>query len=95
MKSALEEVEALRRLFRATLKHFSASVESDLDKLKSGITAKAGGEKATLPSELVRDARDIVTLVRTLEIKPEKGRRRDLKKIDEVIEDMQKIVEKW
>ena len=95
MKSALEEVEALRRLFRATLKHFSASVETDLDRLKSAIAAKTEGGKTALAPELIHDARDMVTLVRTLDIKPEKGRRRDLKKMGGVIEDLQKIVEKW
>ena len=96
IKSAVDEVEALRRLFRSTLKNFASSVETDLDRLREGISAKeATIKKPKIPAELIRDARDMVTLIRTLEIKPEKGRRRDLKKIVEVVEDLQKIAGKW
>ncbi len=96
IKSAADEIEALRRVFRATLKHFASAVETDLDLLHKGIVAKDGiGEKSKIPPELIRDARDMVTLIRTLDIKPEKGRRRDLKKIEGVVEELQKIVSKW
>jgi len=98
IKSAVEEIDALRRLFRATLKHYGALVETDLDKLREGIAAKEVNGKnpaARLSAELARDAQDMVTLMRTMEVKPEKGRRRDLKKIEGVIEELQKIVEKW
>ena len=96
IKSALKEVDALRRLFRATLKHFGSAVETDLDRLREEIATKEPTtKKAQIPGELVRDARDMVTLIRTLDIKPEKGRRRDLKKIVGVVEDMQEIVAKW
>lgn len=96
IKSAVDEIEALRRLFRTTLKNFASSVETDLDQLREGIAAKQGSlNKTKIPVELTRDARDMVTLIRTLDIKPEKGRRRDLKKITGVIEDLQKIVAKW
>ena len=95
IKSAADEIEALRRLFHATLKNFASSVETDLDLLHKGITAKEVTGKTKIPDELIRDSRDMVTLIRTLDIKPEKGRRRDLKKIESVIEDIQKIVAKW
>lgn len=95
IKSALEEVDALRQLFRATVKHFSVAVETDLDRLRAGIAAKEPVKKATLPPDLVRDARDVATLVRMLGIKPEKGRRRDLKKIEKALEEALEIVKKW
>ncbi|MEI6560553.1 MAG: hypothetical protein WCO68_00535 [Verrucomicrobiota bacterium] len=96
IKSAADEIEALRRLFRATVKHYAAAVETDLNLLHKGISSqKSAGEKVKIEPELIRDARDMVTLMRTLEVKPEKGRRRDLKKIEGVIEDLQKIVAKW
>ncbi|MDD5349347.1 MAG: hypothetical protein PHQ12_03965 [Chthoniobacteraceae bacterium] len=94
MKSALEEVTALRRVFRATLKHFSAGVESDLDRLDAAVHA-AAEKKTALPADRARDARDLVTLIRTLDVKPEKGRRRDLKKIEGALEDLLDLVKKW
>ena len=96
IKSAADEIEALRRLFRATVKNFASAVETDLDLLRKGISSKAGTEaKPKIAPELIRDARDMVTLIRTLDVKPEKGRRRDLKKIEGVVEELQKIVSKW
>jgi len=96
IKSAADEIETLRRLFRATVKNYVSSVETDLDLLHKGISSKeSAAEKAKIVPDLIRDARDMVTLMRTLEVKPEKGRRRDLKKIEGVIEDLQKIVVKW
>ena len=95
IKSAVDEIEALRRLFRATLKNFASSVETDLDHLREGIAAQeATVKKPKISAELLRDARDMVTLLRNLDIKPEKGRRRDLKKIEGVIGDLQKILAK-
>ena len=96
IKSAADEIEALRRLFRATVKNYVSAVETDLNLLHKGISSKESPDaKAKIAPELIRDARDMVTLMRTLEVKPEKGRRRDLKKIEGVIEDLQKIVAKW
>lgn len=94
MKSALEEVSALRRAFRATLKQFGARVESDLDHLEAAVQ-KVAGKKGELSVEQAHSARDLVTLVRTLKVKPEKGRRRDLKRIEEVLEDSLDLVQKW
>jgi len=93
IKSAVDELDALRRLFRLTLKNYAASVETDLERLRGEVAAQEAG--ARLSTERVRDARDILTLLRTLEIKPAKGRRRDLKKIEAVIEEVQGITKNW
>jgi hypothetical protein len=37
----------------------------------------------------------MITLCRTLDIKPEKGRRKDLKKIDSLIDELNLMVENW
>lgn len=95
IKSALEEVDALRQLFRATLKHFGDSVETDLDRLKEEIAAREPGKKAAISPELVRELRDVTTLLRMLDIKPEKGRRRDLKKVEKTIEEALELVQHW
>ena len=96
IKSAVEEVESLRVLFRDTLKSFASSVEGDLNRLREELAAKEIPRgKTPIPTNIGRDAQKIVALIRTLDIKSEKGRRRDLKQIEGVIEDLQKIVAKW
>ena len=93
IKSAVDELAALRRLFRLTLKNYATAVETDLERLRGEIAAQGTG--ARLSVDRVRDARDILTLLRTLDLKPAKGRRRDLKKIEGVVEEVQGIVKNW
>ena len=93
LKSAIEEVDVLRHLFRSTLEAYASRVEGDFAAIRNAIASQAGS-KPSDPAKL-RDARDIITLVRTLEIKPDKGRRKELKKIEGVVEDLLKVVEAW
>jgi hypothetical protein len=37
----------------------------------------------------------MITLCRTLDLKPEKGRRKDLKKIDTLVEELETMVQNW
>jgi hypothetical protein len=93
LKTAVEELDFLRQAFHVGWKAYGSSVEGEIAKLRE----IAAGESARgkLPAALIRDARDMVILIRTLEIKPEKGRRRDLKKIEATVEDLKRIVENW
>ena len=43
----------------------------------------------------IRDLRDMLTLCRTLDLKPEKGRRKDLKKIDSLLEELHLMIKSW
>jgi hypothetical protein len=87
IKSALEEVDALRRLFKTTLDRYAATVETDLEQLEARVGAS--GE------DQIRDLRDITSLLRMLDVKPQKGRRRDLKKIENALEDALDIAQRW
>lgn len=41
------------------------------------------------------ELRDMLTLLRTLQLKPVEGRRKDLKKIESVVEDLRLLAAKW
>ena len=41
------------------------------------------------------DLRDLLTVLRTLEVKPVAGRRRDLKKIEATVDDLRLLIERW
>ena len=41
------------------------------------------------------ELRDMLTLLRTMQLKPEEGRRKDLKKVESVIEDLRLLAAKW
>ena len=92
-KSFAEEVEILRKSFRACLDVYATRVEAELSHIKEVTLAKT--QSAQLSQNTIRDLRDMITLCRTLDIKPEKGRRKDLKKIDSLIDELNLMVENW
>ena len=93
MKSACEELDFLRKMFREIIASYSTRVEGEIVRIREAVASEE--KKKKLSSSRLRDARDIITLVRTLDVKAEKGRRRDLKKIDLLIEELNRFVENW
>jgi len=93
IKPVLEELAFLRRTFREVLSHYSASIEGEIAHIANLVTNE-GEEKKTV-KERAHELRDILMLLRSLDVKPDKGRRRDLKKIETLLEDLRTIVERW
>jgi len=80
------ELRKLRGEFRRTLRVYSARLEIQLAQSVAALqSAKAGDE---LPREHIHQLRDLTTMVRKRKLKPEKGRRKDLRKIDSLITDL-------
>ncbi len=74
-----------------------ARLHRDSDKVKAasgprGRSPRGNGADANFQ---IHDLRDMLTVLRTLEIKPAAGRRRDLKKIEAAVEDLRMLVERW
>ena len=61
----------------------------------SGGTGTARQAKAEDELAQLRDLRDMLTLLRTMQIKPQEGRRKDLKKIESVISDLELLAAQW
>ena len=93
LKSVAEELAFLRKMFRETVDQYAARIESDIASIRESVMNEVKGKKGTAARN--RDARDMITLIRTLEIRPEKGRRRDMKKIDALVEELQRFRENW
>jgi hypothetical protein len=84
-----EELGALRRDLRKTIRAYAARLELDL----AESTAAVALSKRTnsLSRERLHDIRDLTIMVRKRKLKPEKGRRKDLRKIDSLIHDLHSI----
>jgi hypothetical protein len=93
MKSLAEELGFVRKSFRESIHVYSTRVETQLTKIRDAILEQAKNQK--LPPAQIRDLRDMITLCRTLDLKPEKGRRKDLKKIDTLVEELEIMVQSW
>jgi hypothetical protein len=93
MKSLVEELDFLRKSFRETIQAYSKRVETQLNQIRDSVLEHAK-DKNLSPAQ-IRDLRDMITLCRTLDLKPEKGRRKDLKKVDTLLEELRLMVQNW
>jgi hypothetical protein len=83
-----EELAILRRDLRATTRAYAARLEIDLAESLAAVSSK---RVEALSREQLHDIRDLTIMVRKRKLKPEKGRRKDLRKIDSLIHDLHLI----
>ena len=84
-----EELIALRRDLRKTIRAYAARLELDL--AESAAAVALSKRANCLSPERLHDIRDLTIMVRKRKLKPEKGRRKDLRKIDSLIRDLHTI----
>jgi hypothetical protein len=81
-----DELDAVRRDLRRTIRAYAARLELDL---AESIAAVGGYNRAEdLPRERLHDIRDLTIMMRKRKLKPEKGRRKDVRKLDSLIRDL-------
>ena len=93
-QTVAEELAFLRKTFRDLAETYTAQIEGELTRLHSTISANSTSKKK-LPGSRVADLRDMLMLLRSLDVKPAKGKRRDLKRIETLVEDLRTIVDRW
>jgi hypothetical protein len=84
-----DELTALGRDLRKTIRAYAARLELDLAESAAAVALSKRAE--TLSRERLHDIRDLTIMVRKRKLKPEKGRRKDLRKIDSLIHDVHSI----
>ncbi|HEY5893029.1 MAG TPA: hypothetical protein VIT91_07340 [Chthoniobacterales bacterium] len=89
----IEELDYLKRSFDQTLAAYAAKVHTDLGALREAVVKCS--QEPSLTARQVRDLRDMLILCRSIRVKPEKGRRKDLKTIESLIEQLQLVTENW
>lgn len=89
-----EELAFLRKTFRDLVSAYSAALEGEITNLHTLVSAEAAS-KRKLPASRTADLRDMLMLLRSLEVKPAKGRRRDLKKVENLVEELRAIADHW
>jgi hypothetical protein len=80
------ELHALHRDLRTTAKAYIARLENDLFVCLAALRSYSPIEQ--VPREMLHQIRDLTIVVRNRKLKPEKGRRKDLRKIDSLIVDL-------
>ncbi len=80
------ELRALQRDLRTIAKAYIARLENDLLVCLSAL--RSYGPIEQVSREMLHEIRDLTIVVRNRKLKPEKGRRKDLRKIDSLIVDL-------
>ncbi len=76
----------LRAELRQTIRSYGARLEIQLAQSLAALPASIPPEE--LPRERLHQIRDLTAMVRKRRVKPEKGRCKDLRKIDSLISDL-------
>ena len=84
------ELRALHRDLRTIAKAYIARLENDL--LVCLAALRSYGPIEQVPREMLHQIRDLTIIVRNRKLKPEKGRRKDLRKIDSLIVDLVSVI---
>ena len=84
------ELRELRRELRTTARVYARRLERDLAVTTDALDRYAPAEKLT--REQLHRVRDIAMVVRNRRLRPEKGRRKDLRKIENLISDLRPLV---
>ena len=84
------ELEKLRSDLRATVRAYAARLEVGLAESRAALESSKPAEE--LSRDRLHELRELMILVQKRKLKPEKGRRKDLRKIDSLIEDLQVLV---
>jgi hypothetical protein len=93
IKSVAEELDLLRKSFRESVNAYAKRIETQLAQARELILAQNKDSKTQ--ASRIRDLRDILTLCRTLDLKPDKGRRKDLKKVESALEEILAMIQNW
>jgi hypothetical protein len=93
MKSLAEELDFVRKSFRESIQVYSARIETQLAQIRDAVLEQV--KNPNLPPAQIRDLRDMITLCRTLDLKPDKGRRKDLKKVETLVEELHLMIRNW
>ena len=90
-RSAVEDLEYVRAAFRDLVERYAANVEGDIARIRTLILEQGNPP----PAAVQRDLREISGLARRLDIRPEKGRRKDLRKVEQLARDVLDLAEGW
>lgn len=92
-KAIVEELGGLRVALRGTVESYLARLDAEIVEVSAAVEKEAGKKK--VPPARQRDLRDMLSLLRSASVKADKGRRKDLKKIDSLVGDLTILTENW
>jgi hypothetical protein len=90
-KAVASELQDLRAELRESASSYAARLDAEIERVRQAVETAGGNSSGAK----IRDLRDMLTLLRNRQLKPDKGRRKDLKKIESVVNDLTMLIENW
>jgi len=90
---ARQQLVLINGLLDEVARNYLARLHREIVELIRVLEKKQTGPGLT--KRKMRDLRDMLKLIAHIQIDPERGRRKDLKKIDALIGELQATLEKW
>ena len=90
-KAVVSELQDLRSELRESASSYAARLDAEIERVCQAVETAGGNSSGAK----IRDLRDMLTLLRHRQLKPDKGRRKDLKKIESVVNDLAMLIENW
>jgi hypothetical protein len=90
-KAVASELQDLRAELRESASSYAARLDAEIERVRQAVETVGGNSSGAK----IRDLRDMLTLLRNRQLKPDKGRRKDLKKIESVVNDLTMLIENW
>ena len=95
LERALEiELRHVRALLREVAANYVLRLEADIERVVEAIGDNEGRKKRDAQAGQA-ELRDVLDRLRTLKVKPGKGRRRDVKRMDKLIGELVKWADRW
>lgn len=89
----LSDLAAMRRTIHVLLDAQRRRMDAGLDEIEARVSKLSKAKK--FPEGRSRDTRDMLALLRGSKVNPAKAKRKDLKKLEGVLEDLQMLSEDW
>jgi uncharacterized coiled-coil DUF342 family protein len=90
-KAVVSELQDLRAELRETASSYVARLDAEIERVRSVIEAAGTSSSGAK----IRDLRDMLTMLNHRQIKADKGRRKDLKKMEGIVKDLGMLIENW
>ena len=93
LKLVADELTCLRKVFRETVRSYGRRLDAEIVQVREAVEEVSEAKKVSASQN--RDARDMLTSLRGVRVKTEKGRRRDLKRLEALVEDLLELSRNW
>jgi len=93
LKAVADELAFLRKTFREVLAAYASHIEGEIVAVREAVQLVTHARR--VPAGRVHDLRDMLMLLRGLKVKPAKGKRRDMKKVETLVEELRRTVDAW